>query len=135
MARMDRSTALFPAYSASGIADGIRDAFAEFAALLFGNTPFPGHTLEDEVSALVAPQMTLLAHQRGKLSPERWSEVLDGFVGRTFFWRGATEERFERVGRQKLCEIVDGLVAEAVRRANDPQPLPSTSRFDTSWAD
>jgi len=135
MARMDRSTALFPAYSASGIADGIRDAFAGFAELLFGNTPFPGHTLEEEISAIVAPQMALLAHQRGKLAPERWRQELDAYVGRIFFWRGAAEERFERVGRQKLCEIVDRLVAETVRQANAPQSLPSTSRFDTSWAD
>ncbi|MBV8976534.1 MAG: hypothetical protein JO261_10915 [Alphaproteobacteria bacterium] len=135
IAAMDRTTALFPAYSASGVAETIRAAFANLAVLLFGNTPFSGHTLEADIRALIAPQLTLLVHQRAKLAPERWTKTLDACVGRTFFWNGAAEERFNRLGRRKLCELVDTQVAEALRQAAEPQGLPSTSRFDSAWAD
>jgi len=135
---MDRGTALFPAYSTASLARGIRAAFGEVAALLFGSATFsPRPAVDEEVLALVAPHLAILIHKRGRLAPERWTQELDAFVGRTFFWpEPAQTETYGRMDRHQLTRMVDRIVAaEQDRAAAAAAVLPATSRFDSSWAD
>ena len=139
---MDRSTALFPAYSSASIAKSIRDAFGEVAALLFGSATFtPRPAVDDEVFALVEPHLAILIHKRAKIlssaAPERWTRELDDFVRRTFFWpEPAATDLYGRLDRREIGQIVDRFVAgEQQREAARPAELPQTSRFGSSWAD
>jgi hypothetical protein len=134
---MDRGTALFPAYSASGVAQGIRDAFVEVVSLLFGSAPFaPGAAIDREVEALVEPHLAILVHKRAKFGDERWVQEVDAFVSRTFFWpEPAATETFGKLDRRQIAQMVDRVVAEAREREPQAAPLPATSRFGASWAD
>jgi hypothetical protein len=137
LAGMDRGTALFPAYSLSGVAQGIRAAFVEVVSLLFGSAPFAtGAAIDREVEALVEPHLAILVHKRAKFGDERWAQEVDAFVGRTFFWpEPAATETFGKLDRRQIAQMVDRIVAEAREREPAAAPLPATSRFGASWAD
>jgi hypothetical protein len=135
---MDRGAALFPGYSTSGFARGIRDAFGEVAALLFGSAPFAPHAaIDSEIYALVEPHLAILVHRHAKFAAERWAKEVDDFVSRTFFWpEPAATETFGRLDRRQIALMVDRIVAEERQRgAAAPAELPATSRFGSSWAD
>ena len=135
--RMDRGTALFPAYATATLARSVREAFGEVAALLFGSTPFGLKPAVDrEIYELVAPHLAILAHKRAKYASERWSKELGDFVQRTFFWpEPAATETFGRMDRRELAVRVDRIVLAEQERAAAAAALPATSRFDSSWAD
>jgi hypothetical protein len=139
LSAMTRGTALFPAYSTAAISRGIREAFGEVAALLFGSATFsPRPAVDNDVHELVEPHLAILVHKRTRYVPERWAGELDGFVRRTFFWpEPAATEAFGRMDRGQLARLVDRIVAEAQERQAQAQAaaLPATSRFDSSWAD
>jgi hypothetical protein len=118
---MDRGTAHFPAYGATGLARSIRGAFGEVAALLFGSATFtPRPAIDAEVLALVEPHLAILAHKRAKFGPasERWTGELDAFVRRTFFWpEPAATETFGRMGKGEIAALIDKIVAAETVRA------------------
>jgi hypothetical protein len=129
---MDRGTALFPAYSANGIARGIAEAFAEIVALLFGARG----AIDAEIRAAVEPHMAILLHKKARYTPQRWTKEVEDFVARTFFWpEPAATDAFGKLGRGEIARIVDRIVAEEQQRAVSPAALPATSSFDTSWTD
>lgn len=146
-AAMDRGTALFPAYSLGAVAQGIRDAFGEVVAMLFGGKAFRDRAeLESETLAVVEPHLAILVHKRARyLAPaedgtvrhQRWDKELDDFVGRTFFWPLlAPTEAFGTLNRAQIALIVDRIVVrERDRQSAAAAMLPATSRFDSSWAD
>lgn len=137
LSRMTRGTALFPAYSTAAISRGIREAFGEVAALLFGSATFsPRPAIDDDVHELVEPHLAILTHKRARYVPERWNRELDDFVRRTFFWpEPAATEAFGRLDRHQIAALVDRIVAEAQDRQAQAATMPQTSRFDSSWAD
>jgi hypothetical protein len=135
---MDRGTAIFPAYGASGIVRGIRDAFAEVAELLFGSAPFGTRAgIDAEIHAAVEPHMAILLHKKAKYPAERWAKEIEDFVARTFFWpEPAATDTFGRLDRRQIAQVVDRIVAgERQRAALKRAELPQTSRFGSSWAD
>ncbi|MBV9990374.1 MAG: hypothetical protein JOZ72_03695 [Alphaproteobacteria bacterium] len=134
---MTRGIALFPAYATAAVSRGIREAFGEVAALLFGSATFsPRPAVESDVHELVEPHLAILVHKRSRYAPERWAGELDGFVRRTFFWpEPAVTEAFGRLDRHQLATLVDRIVANEQDRQAEAAALPQTSRFDSSWAD
>jgi hypothetical protein len=135
---MDRGTALFPAYSANGVARSIRDAFAEVASLLFGNAPFGASgAIDGEIHAVVEPHMAILLHKKAKYGAERWAKEVEDFVSRAFFWpEPAATDTFGRMDRRQIAQMVDRILdEEQTRAAARPAELPQTSRFGSSWAD
>ena len=137
-------SALFPAYSANGVAQVIRDAFADAISMLFATATFaPQRSLESEVHELVEPHLAILVHKRQKFvgedarEHELWAKELDAFVGRTFYWpTPAATEVFAKYDRRKIGTMIDRIVANAQLQPGDAQAvLPQTCRFSSSWAD
>ncbi|HTT99785.1 MAG TPA: hypothetical protein VMF58_17175 [Rhizomicrobium sp.] len=133
-----------PAHSATGLAQVIRDAFADAIAMLFATATFEPHrSLESEVYELVEPHLAILVHKRRKYfgedarDHELWAKELDAFVGRTFFWpTPAATEAFVKCDRRKIGAMVDKIVAHAQFKQDIAEAvLPQTSRFGASWAD
>ena len=129
-----------------GFARSLRELLGEVANLLFGNATFEGHSpFENELRTLVKPHLAILVHKRTKLLAPgdnlearnaRWAEELDAFITRTFFWpQPAATEAHGRVDRRHIARFVDDIVAEEQAREMAAGPsLPTTSRFDSSWA-
>ena len=129
-----------------GFTRSLRELLGEVANLLFGNATFEGHSpFEDELRTLVKPHLAILVHKRTKLLAPgdnlearnaRWAEELDAFINRTFFWpQPAATEAHGRVDRRHIARFVDDIVAEEqARDMAAGQSLPTTSRFDSSWA-
>jgi hypothetical protein len=141
---MDRMSNLSPAYATNGLAQVIRDAFADAIAMLFATATFaPQRSLESEVFELVEPHLAILVHKRRKFAGddkrehELWAKELDAFVGRTFFWpTPATTEAFAKCDRRRVGAMVDKIVAhEQFKQDIAEAVLPQTSRFGASWAD
>jgi hypothetical protein len=137
-------SALSPAHSATGLAQVIRDAFADAIAMLFSTATFaPQRSLESDVYELVEPHLPILIHKRRKYvgddarEHELWTKELDAFVGRTFFWpTPAATEAFVKCDRRKLGIMVDKIVANEQFKQDVAQAvLPQTSRFGAAWAD
>lgn len=133
-----------PASPAAGLAQVIRDAFADAIAMLFATATFaPQRSLESEVCELVEPHLPILVHKRRKYfgedarEHELWVKELDAFVGRTFFWpTPATTEAFAKFDRRKIGKLVDKIVAnEQFKQDLAEAVLPQTSRFGAAWAD
>jgi hypothetical protein len=131
-------------HSANGLAQVIRDAFADAIAMLFATATFePQRSLESEVYELVEPHLAILVHKRRKFvgddirDHELWVKELDAFVGRTFFWpTPATTEAFAKCDRRKIAAMVDKIVArEQLKEDAARAVLPQTCRFSSSWAD
>jgi hypothetical protein len=143
---MTRGTLVLSQNATAGFARSLRELLGEVANLLFGNTTFEGTSpFEDELRALVKPHLAILVHKRTKLLAPgddltarnaRWAQELDAFIARTFFWpQPATTEAHGGVDRRHLARFVDGIVAEEqARDLAGGQALPTTSRFDSSWA-
>ena len=95
-----------------------------------------------ELSSLTAPHLAVLAHKRAKYSEsadvfkvERWNEDLDNFVARVIWPQLANEAAVGGRKKSVVIETVDAIVAsEQCRLAQVGRSLPTTSRFDTSWA-
>ncbi len=141
---MDRMSAVSPARSANGLAQLLRDAFADAISMLFATATFePQRSLESEVYELVEPHLPILIHKWRKYvgddirEHELWTKELDAFVGRTFFWpTPAATEAFVKCDRRKLGAMVDKIVANAQFKQDIAQAvLPQTSRFGAAWAD
>jgi hypothetical protein len=133
-----------PTHSATGLAQVIRDAFADAIAMLFATATFEPHrSLESEVYELVEPHLTILVHKRRKYfgedarDHELWTKELDAFVGRTFFWpTPAATDAFVKCDRRMIGAMVDKIVANAQFEQDIAEAvLPQTSRFGASWAD
>ena len=133
-----------PAYAASGLAQIIRDAFADAIAMLFTTATFEPHrSLESEVYELVEPHLAILVPKRRKFvsddirDHELWVKELDAFVGRTFYWpTPATTETFAKYDRRKIAAMVDKIVIHEQFKQDAVQAvLPQTCRFSSSWAD
>jgi hypothetical protein len=144
---MTRGAIVLPQFPTTGFARGLREFLGEVANLLFGNATFEPHpAFDDELRALVKPHLAILVHKRGRLLASgddfavrkmRWAEELDCFVNRTFFWpQPAATEAHGQVDRRHIARFVDSIVAEEQSRvAAAPGSLPTTSRFDSHWAD
>jgi hypothetical protein len=137
-------SALSPAHSANGLAQVIRNAFADAIAMVFATMTFEPHrSLESDVHELVEPHLPILVHKRRKYfgedarEHELWTKELDAFVGRTFFWpTPAATETFVKCDRRKIGAMVDRIVAnEQVKQDIAEAVLPATSRFGAAWAD
>ncbi len=133
-----------PASPATGLAQVIRDAFADAVAMLFATaTLVPQRSLESEVYELVEPHLAVLVQKRRRFvgqdtrEHELWARELDAFVGRTFFWpTPAATEAFAKFNRRKIGVIVDKIVAQEQFTQDPTQAvLPQTSRFGAIWAD
>lgn len=133
-----------PQHSANGLAQVIRDAFADAISMLFATATFePRRSLESEVYEMVEPHLAILVHKRRKFvgddarEHELWTKELDAFVGRTFFWpTPAATEAFVKCDRRKIGKIVDQIVAnEHFKQDVAEAVLPQTCRFSSSWAD
>ena len=141
---MDRMSNAVPKSPATGLAQVIRDAFADAVAMLFATATFePQRSLESEVYELVEPHLAILVHKRRRFmgedsrEHELWVKELDAFVGRTFFWpTPATTEAFAKFDRRKIGAMVDKIVTNEQFKQDVAQiVLPQTSRFSGSWAD
>ena len=141
---MDRISSIASVRSTNGLAQVIRDTFADAIAMLFATATFaPQRSLESEVYELVEPHLAILVHKRRKFvgddkrEHELWSKELDAFVGRTFYWpTPATTEAFAKYDRRKIAAMVDKIVARDQFQQEVAQAiLPQTSRFGASWAD
>jgi hypothetical protein len=137
-------SAVSPSRSANGLAQVIRDAFADAISTLFATATFaPQRSIESEVYELVEPHLGILVHKRRKFvgddvrAHELWAKELDAFVGRMFFWpEPAATETFAKYDRRKICALVDKIVAHDLFKQDAVQAaLPQTSRFGASWAD
>lgn len=143
---MTRGTLVLSQNATTGFTRSLRELLGEVANLLFGNTTFEGTSpFEDELRALVKPHLTILVHKRAKLLAPgddlaarnaRWAKELDAFINRTFFWpQPAATEAHGSVDRRHIARFVDEIVAEEqARDLAAGQSLPTTSRFDSSWA-
>jgi hypothetical protein len=131
----------------TGFARNLRGLLDAVTRLWSGKTALePGPSFDNELRALVDPHLAILVHKRAKLlapghdfaaRSARWVQELDAFVNRTFFWpQPATTEAHGGVDRRHIARFVDGIVAdEQVRIMAAPAALPTTSRFDSHWAD
>ncbi|HEY2071523.1 MAG TPA: hypothetical protein VGG48_18330 [Rhizomicrobium sp.] len=100
--------------------------------------PLEWHSaLRDELQALAAPHMAVLAHKRTRLAlqDEKWVGELTEFVSRTLWPHLKDSEHLTGRSAHCVAELLDEIVAveqRAVAAASTVVPL--TSRFDASWA-
>ena len=143
---MTRGTLVLSQNATTGFAHSLRELLGEVANLIFGNATFEGTSpFENELRALVKPHLAILVHKRTKLLAPgddlaarnaRWAQELDAFINRTFFWpQPAATEAHGGDDRRHIVRFVDSIVAEEQARDMAGQGLPTTSRFDSSWAD
>ena len=118
----------------------VRQAVREVWRLLKQGIDIPTDwqpALHDELRALAAPHLAVLAHKRTKLvqalQDERWASELGDFVNRVLWPYLATSEALAGRSQNCVAELLDEIVA-AEQRVVAADAIPLTSRFDTSWA-
>ena len=98
-----------------------------------------------DVEFALEPQLSVLAHRRAKfLWPvpggaariDRWANEIDHLI-RSAAWPASVAASAGTVsGRRRLRDIIDSLVRDRQQELDARcAGLPSTSRFDSHWAD